>query len=98
MTAEEITAKLAELEAREKSNGHRIDVVEKRQDDMDALVTSVARLTNEQEHIRTDVKEIKADVKLLTEKPGRRWESVVDKVLLVVVTAFAAFILAKFGL
>jgi seryl-tRNA synthetase len=98
MNTEDITAKLAELEAREKSNGHRIDAVEKRQDDLDALVSSVARLSTEQEHIQTDVKEIKADVKLLTEKPGKRWDGVVDKLLLVLVTAVAAYFLAKFGM
>jgi methyl coenzyme M reductase beta subunit len=98
MTTEDITAKLAELEARGKSNGHRIDAVEKRQDDLDALVSSVARLSTEQEHIQTDVKEIKADVKLLTEKPGKRWDGVADKLILVLVTAVAAYFLAKFGL
>ena len=41
----------------------------------------MAVFAKEQEHIQADVKEIKADVKALTEKPGRRWEGLVDKLL-----------------
>ena len=55
--------------------------LEKRQDDLDQLTSAVAVFAKEQEHIQADVKEIKADVKALTEKPGRRWEGLVDKLL-----------------
>ena len=76
------------------SNRHRIDDMEKRQDNLDDLVASVAVFAKEQEHIQADVKEIKADVKALTDKPAKRWESLVDKLLLVAAGAFLGWLAA----
>lgn len=90
--------RLTEVEDRSKSNCHRLDSVEKRQADLEELVGSVKVLATKQESVEQDVKEIKSDVKNLTGKPARRWESVVEKVILTVVGAVVIFILAKFGL
>ena len=76
------------------SNRHRIEDVEKRQDNLDELVASVAVFAKEQEHIQAGVKEIKADVKALTDKPAKRWESLVDKLLLVAAGAFLGWLAA----
>ena len=76
------------------SNRHRLDDIEKRQDNLDELVASVAVFAKEQEHIQADVKEIKADVKALTDKPAKRWESLVDKLLLVAAGAFLGWLAA----
>ena len=76
------------------SNRHRIDDMEKRQDNLDELVKSVALFAQEQEYIKKDVKEIKADVKALTDKPAKRWESLVDKLLLVAAGAFLGWLAA----
>ena len=45
----------------------------------------------------TDVKEIKADVKALAGKPAKRWESIVDKALMAVVTALVGYIFIRLG-
>ena len=76
------------------SNRHRLDDIEKRQDNLDELVKSVALFAQEQEYIKEDVKEIKADVKALTDKPSKRWESLVDKLLLVAAGAFLGWLAA----
>lgn len=76
------------------SNRHRLDDIEKRQDNLDELVKSVALFAQEQEYIKEDVKEIKADVKALTDKPAKRWESLVDKLLLVAAGAFLGWLAA----
>ena len=76
------------------SNRHRIDDMEKRQDNLDELVASVAVFAKEQEHIQADVKEIKADVKALTDKPAKRWDSLVDKAMWLVAGAFLTWVLA----
>ena len=76
------------------SNRHRLDDIEKRQDNLDELVASVAVFAKEQEHIQADVKEIKADVKALTDKPARRWDGLVDKALWLVAGAFLAWLLS----
>ena len=74
---EDIAVKVVEIDQRSKSNTHRLDKVEERQDNLDKLVSSVSALANEQEHIKEDVTEIKTDVKSLTERPGKRWDSIV---------------------
>ncbi len=89
-----LEGRLTAVEKLAGSNRHRLEDVERRQDDLDKLVQSVALLANEQEHIRDDVKEIKADVKSLTEKPAKRWEALVEKVLLVIAGAFAAWVIS----
>ena len=76
------------------SNRHRLEDIEKRQDNLDELVKSVALFAQEQEYIKKDVKEIKADVKALTDKPAKRWESLVDKLLLVAAGAFLGWLAA----
>lgn len=80
------------------SNRHRIDDVEKRQDNLDELVASVAVMAKEQEHIKEDVTEIKDDVKTLADRPGKRWDGLVDKVVWAICAAVIAFVLARVGL
>lgn len=90
--------RLTEVEARAKSNAHRLDDVEKRQDNLDKLVVSVERLAIKEQNVENDVKEIKTDVKTLTSKSGKRWDGLVDKIILIVATAIITFALSKIGL
>lgn len=90
--------RLSKVEERSKSNSHRLDEVEKRQDNLDELVSSVSVLATKQEHVESDVKEIKADVKTLTDKPAKRWDSLIDKVIWAVCAAVIAYMLGKIGL
>lgn len=83
--------KIAEIEQRCKSNTHRLDELEQRQDNLDALATTMSVMANEQDHIKTDVGVIKADVKKLTDKPGVLW----DKLVWLVVSGFAGYLLAQ---
>ena len=90
--------RLTEVEERSKSNAHRLDEVEKRQDNLDELVSTVKVLAVREENVETDVKEIKNDVKSLTSKPGKRWDSLVDKIVITIAAAIIGFILAQIGL
>lgn len=90
--------RLTEVEARSKSNSHRLDEIEKRQDDLEELTSTVKVLAIREENVENDVKEIKSDVKTLTEKPGKRWDGIVDKIIMTVVGAIIGLILAKIGL
>ena len=90
--------RLTEVEERAKSNSHRLDEVEKRQDDLDELVSTVKVLDVREENVETDVKEIKSDVKSLTNKPAQRWDSMVEKAIWAVVAAVVGFMLAQIGL
>lgn len=90
--------RLSKVEERSKSNTHRINDLEKRQDNLDELVGTVKVLAVREENVETNVKEIKNDVKSLTGKSGKRWDGLVDKIIMVVVAAVVGFILAKIGL
>ena len=90
--------RLTEVEERTKSNTHRINEKEKRQDNLDELVGTVKVLAVREENVETDVKEIKNDVKSLTNKSGQRWDGLVDKIIMTIVAAIVGFILAKFGM
>ena len=90
--------RLSKVEERSKSNSHRLDEMEKRQDNLDDLVSTVKVLAVREEAVEADVKEIKSDVKSLTSKPAQRWDSLVDKIIMTVAAAVIGFILAKFGL
>ena len=89
--------RLTEIEERPKSNSHRIDSLEKRQDNLDELVGTVKVLAVREENVETDVKEIKSDVKSLTGKSGKLWDGMVEKIIMLVVAAVIGFILAKIG-
>lgn len=90
--------RLTEVEDRSKSNTKRLDAMEKRQDDLEDLVGSVKVLATKQETMESDVKEIKSDVKELTSKPAKRWEGLVDKIIMTVAAAVIGFLLARIGL
>ena len=93
--AEDIAVKVAEIDQRSKSNPHRLDKVVERQDNLDKLVSSVAVLATRQETVETDVKEIKTDVKALTEKPAKRWDGIVDKLIWLAVSGAVGFLAAQ---
>ena len=90
--------RLVKVEDRAQSNTHRIDELEKRQDNLDELVGTVKVLAVREESVENDVKEIKADVKSLTEKPAKKYDNLVDKIIYLIVAAVVGFLLAKIGL
>ena len=91
----DIEHRMTVLEDRSKSNTKRLDDVEKRQDNLDELVSTVKVLAVREENVETDVKEIKTDVKSLKDIPGKRWNSVVEKVITLLVGAFVAWLLTS---
>lgn len=90
--------RITEVEARAKSNTKRIDELEKRQDDLDDLVTTVKVLATREENVESDVKEIKKDVKDLTGRSGKRWDDLIDKIVWAIAAAVLAFLAARIGL
>lgn len=97
-TEMDVEHRLTAVEDRAKSNTKRIDEVEKRQDNLDDLVSTVKVLANREENVESDVKEIKNDVKELTSKSAKRWDGFIDKVIWAVAAAAIGFILAQIGM
>lgn len=87
-----IEHRLTEVEERSKSNCHRLDELEKRQDNLDDLVSTVKVLAVREEAVENDVKEIKSDVKSLKGKSGELWDGLVK----IIVTALGSGIVGYF--
>lgn len=105
MTQDELIQKLTETEQRSKSNTHRIDELEQDQKVLNKLATSVAVMAQEQQTIRRDVaksgediKAVRKSIEALQAAPGKRWEKVVEKIILVAVGAVVAWLLARMGI
>ena len=94
----EFEHRLTTVEDRTKSNTHRLDEVEKRQDNLDELVGTVKVLAVREEQVEGDVKEIKADVKEIASKSAKKWDGFVDKVVWAIAAAVIAYLLSKIGL
>ena len=90
--------RLTAVEDRSKSNSKRLDEVERRQDNLDKLATSVEVLATKEASVEQDVKEIKTDVKALASKPGKRWDGLMDKLILIAATAFVTWLFTKAGI
>ena len=76
----------------------RVEAIEAKQKDISDLVASVAVLAQRMGTVEGNVSEIRGNVRTLMEKPGKRWDSVAEKTLLVVVGAVVAWFLAQVGL
>lgn len=105
MTAEEIAVKLAEIEHRACSNTRRVEKLELQTEAIQSLAMSVEIMVKEQSHqteaidrIEKNVEKLDNKVEILEHKPAKRWESVVEKVILLVVAAVVTYVLTKIGL
>ena len=98
MTDEEMAVKLAETEARSKSNTHRIDKLEQSTEAINRLAPSVKVMATKQDPMNDNLDKIDGKVEQIEAEPGKRWKSVVEKVTLLVVAAVVGYILARVGL
>lgn len=95
---EDTEHRLTAVEERSRSNSRRLEIVEKRQEEIGELVTSMATMAQRQETMERDVGEIKVKIDAIAAKPGKRWDAIVDKVLLGIVAALVAYALAQLGI
>lgn len=90
--------RLTETESRSISNTKRLDTVEKWQADFGELIGTVKVLADREERVEKDVGEIKEAVQEIKEKPGKRWNGVIDKAITTIVALVIGYIAAKIGL
>lgn len=76
----------------------RVEAMEKRQKDMEDLISSVAVLAQRMGTVERNISEVTVNVRTLMEKPAKRWDGVVEKAILVVVGAVVAWLLTKVGI
>ena len=82
-----MSLRVAEAEQRARANTRRIEKLEQQQENLNNLVTAVEVLAAREKGVEPDVKEITTDVKTITQKSGRRWDAMIDRVLYVLIGA-----------
>ena len=81
-----------------KSNQHRITELEAEQKELRNLTNAVALMATEQKNMRSDLSEMKADIKSIKEKPGKRWDNMAEKICTLIIAAVVAWMLGQIGL
>ncbi len=92
MTQEEIAVKLAEVDARSKSNTHRIDELKETTKALNSLAVSVEKIAVQQENLAKSYSGLTKDVEEIKAKPSKRW----DTIITALITALIGWALGHF--
>jgi len=98
VTNDEISVKLTEVDQRAKSNTRRIDKLELSTDSLNELTIAVKEMVLKQNYVADTVDKLDKKVEALEQKPAKRWDGLVDKIILTIVAALVGFGLARLGL
>lgn len=105
MTTEDMSVKLTETEQRAKSNTRRIDKLEQSTDALHELTLAVREMVLKQDYTTDSIGKLdkKVDgidkrIDTIEQKPAKRWDGLVEKVLWTVGAAIIAYLLARLGL
>ena len=90
--------RLTEVETRSKSNSHRLDKLEESTEAINRLATSMEVMAERQEQVVETVGRLDAKVTTLEERPAKRWDALVDKIIWTIAAALIGFVLAQVGL
>ena len=97
--------RLTDVEALAQHNKEDIEQLKSSHEAINRLATSMELMVAEQKHQTTAISDIKADVakldhkvETIEQKPAKRWDSLVEKIIWAAVGAVLTFFLAKIGL
>lgn len=91
------SGRITALEERVSSNIRRIGALEQSQETLRRLATAVEVLATKQETVAESVARLGEKMDALERRPGKRWDGLVDKVLLILAGAFVIFLLTRGG-
>jgi uncharacterized protein YoxC len=98
MDNEQLAIKLQETTDRSLRNEGRIKKLEGEHEVLQQLATSVAVMAEQIKTMNGSVNTLTNKVDKLEEKPRKRWDSIVEKIIWAVLAAVLAFLLGKIGL
>ena len=98
MNVEEIAIKLQETTDRSTRNEGRIKKLESESAVLHQLATSVAVMAEQMKTMNTSVLTLTTEVEELRDKPGKRWDNLVDKIIWAIIAAWLGYVLAQIGL
>lgn len=90
--------RLTQVEQRSKSNTHRLEKLEESTEAISRLATSMEVMASKQEQVADTVEKLDGKVTALEEKPVKRVDGLVDKMIWAICAAVITFILARIGL
>ena len=90
--------RLTQVEQRSKSNTHRPEKLEESTEAINRLATSMEVMVSKQEQVAETVEKLDGKVTALEEKPVRRMNDLVDKIIWAICAAVLTFVLARLGL
>lgn len=94
----DLSSRLAAAEEQHKTLFNRLDRQEKMVDTVHKLALSVSELANKLGTVQDKVDGLCEDVEEIKEKPGKRWDGLVEKIIFTSAGALVAFMLAKMGI
>ena len=98
MDNEQLAIKLQETTDRSLRNEGRIKKLEGEHETLQQLATSVAVMAEQMKTMNNSVNSLACKVEHLEEKPGKRWDAAVDKIIWAILAAAVAFFLGRIGL
>lgn len=90
--------RLAEVEARAKSNTHRIDRLEASTEAINRLAASMEVMAQKQDQVADTVDKLDGKVTALEQKPVKRMDALLDKIVWAFCAGAITYILAQIGL
>lgn len=97
MDNEQLALRLQETTDRSLRNEGRIKKLEGESDVLHQLATSVAVMAEQLKAMNVSVSALTDDVEAIKEKPAKRWDGLVDKIVWAVAAALIGFVLAQAG-
>ena len=98
MTLEDLAVKTQENTDRSLRNEGRIKKLEEGNNALQTLATKVAVMEWQLTQINDSIEALTKKIESLEAKPGKRWESIGDKIVWAVIAAALGFILAQVGI
>ena len=95
MDNEQLALKLQETTDRSFRNEGRIKKLEDENGVLHQLATSVAVMAEQMKTLNSNVTTLAGEVEDMKEKPAKRWDGLVDKIIWAVAVAVLAFLLSK---
>ena len=90
--------RLTQVEQRSKSNTHRLEKLEESTEAINRLATSMEVMVSKQEQVAETVEKLDGKVTALEEKPMKRMDGLLDKMIWAICAAVITFLLARMGL
>lgn len=89
---------IAVLETKANDIANQTSTLNKAFDGLHELTTAVKLLAEKQENTAGIVGKLEAKVEAIEAKPAKRWESIIEKIIMVFVAALAGYVIKSMGL